>query len=50
MNRFAALFAAWLLGERLPPTGLAGCVLIFGAIVAVEALPPLLARSSRATP
>lgn len=41
---FAALFGALILGERLPATGLFGCALIFTAIVAVEALPPLLAR------
>ncbi len=41
---FAALFGAMLLGERLPPTGLMGCALIFAAIIAVEALPPMLAR------
>ncbi len=41
---FAALFAALFLGERLPPTGIAGCALIFAAILAVEALPPLLSR------
>lgn len=41
---FAGLFGAWLLGERLPSIGLVGCGLIFAAIVAVEALPPLFAK------
>ena len=41
---FAAIGGAWLLGERLPPIGYAGAVLIFAAILAVEALPPLWAR------
>lgn len=36
---FAALFAAIILRERLPPSGLAGCALIFGAILVVELLP-----------
>jgi len=46
---FAALFGAILLGERLPPTGLIGCVLIFAAILVVEGLPALRARN-RITP
>ncbi|QQR37653.1 DMT family transporter [Devosia oryziradicis] len=41
---FAALGGAVLLGERLPPIGYAGAALIFVAIIAVEALPPLWAR------
>jgi len=41
---FAALGGALLLGERLPPVGYAGAALIFIAILAVEALPPLWAR------
>lgn len=41
---FAALGGALLLGERLPPVGYAGAALIFVAILAVEALPPLWAR------
>lgn len=45
---FAALFAAIILGERLPATGLAGCVLILAAILMVELVPPLLRR--RVTP
>ncbi|MCV0397595.1 MAG: DMT family transporter [Rhizobiaceae bacterium] len=36
---FAALFGAILLGERLPPIGLAGCALIFAAILSVEIVP-----------
>ncbi|WP_157020169.1 DMT family transporter [Mesorhizobium xinjiangense] len=45
---FAAVFGAIFLGERLPAGGLAGCALIFGAILAVEALPLLLVRRRRA--
>ncbi len=41
---FAAAFGAAFLHERLPPAGLLGCALIFAAILAVEAIPPLLAR------
>lgn len=41
---FAALGGAIVLGERLPPVGYAGAVLIFAAIVLVEALPPLWAK------
>lgn len=41
---FAALGGAVLLGERLPAIGYAGAALIFAAIVAVEAIPPLWAR------
>ncbi|MDP2782528.1 DMT family transporter [Devosia sp.] len=41
---FAALGGAIILGERLPPIGYAGAVLIFVAILAVEALPPLWTR------
>ena len=41
---FAALFGAILLGERLPSTGLAGCVLIFAAMLAVELIPMLRER------
>tara|TARA_R110002124_G_scaffold36451_19_gene117518 strand:+ start:2625 stop:3530 length:906 start_codon:yes stop_codon:yes gene_type:complete len=40
----AAIGGAIILGERLPPIGYAGAVLIFAAIVAVEALPPLWER------
>jgi len=45
---FAALFGAILLGDRLPPAGLAGCALIFAAILTVELLPQL--RRRRASP
>ncbi len=45
---FAALFAAIVLGERLPAAGLAGCVLILLAILVVELSPALFRR--RATP
>jgi drug/metabolite transporter (DMT)-like permease len=41
---FAALGGALLLGERLPGIGYAGAALIFGAILMVEAVPPLWAR------
>ncbi|SEQ02550.1 EamA-like transporter family protein [Devosia sp. YR412] len=41
---FAALGGAIFLGERLPAVGYAGATLIFIAILAVEALPPLWAR------
>ena len=41
---FAALFGAWLMGDRLAPTGLAGCVLILACILAVQLLPALHAR------
>ncbi|MDZ5698040.1 DMT family transporter [Chelativorans sp. M5D2P16] len=41
---FAALFGAVFLGERLPPTGLAGCGLILSAILLVEVVPALRAR------
>ncbi|QDZ01992.1 DMT family transporter [Nitratireductor mangrovi] len=44
---FAALFGAYFLGERLPAAGLAGCGLIFAAIILVEALPPLIERRRR---
>ncbi|PRD45248.1 EamA family transporter [Phyllobacterium phragmitis] len=42
---FAALFGAILLGERLPPTGFAGCALIFAAMLAVELIPMMRERS-----
>lgn len=41
---FAALFGAIFLGERLPALGLAGCGLIFAAILAVEIVPALRNR------
>ncbi|MBN8242715.1 DMT family transporter [Nitratireductor aquimarinus] len=41
---FAALFGAIFLGERLPPLGLAGCGLIFAAILAVEIAPAIRSR------
>ena len=41
---FAAIGGALLLGERLPPIGYIGAALIFAAIVAVEAIPPLWAK------
>ncbi|PYE86522.1 DMT family transporter [Phyllobacterium leguminum] len=36
---FAALFGAILLGDRLPLIGMAGCALIFAAMLAVELVP-----------
>lgn len=45
---FAALFAAIILGERLPAAGVAGCALILAAILVVELAPSLLRR--RVTP
>lgn len=36
---FAALFGALLLGDRLGPAGLAGCGLIFAAMLTVELVP-----------
>ena len=44
---FAALFAALFLQERLPGIALAGCGLIFAAILAVEVVPALATRSRR---
>jgi drug/metabolite transporter (DMT)-like permease len=41
---FAALFGAIFLGERLPLGALAGCALIFAAILLVELGPVLLGR------
>ena len=38
---FAALFGAWIMGDRLGPTGLAGCALILGCILAVQVVPVL---------
>jgi len=36
---FAALFGAWLMGDRLSAHGLAGCALIFACILAVQLVP-----------
>ncbi|MDO1582351.1 DMT family transporter [Rhizobium oryzicola] len=41
---FGALLGALLLGEKLPPTGYAGCALIFAAMLVVELVPEWLAR------
>ena len=41
---FAALFGAWLMGDRLSLTGLAGCALILTCILAVQVLPLLHQR------
>ncbi len=43
---FAALFGAWLMGDRLPPTGWAGCALILCCILAVQILPLLRQRQA----
>jgi drug/metabolite transporter (DMT)-like permease len=47
---FAALGGALLLGERLPPIGYFGAVLIFVAILLVETVPAVLTRRSEDTP
>lgn len=47
---FAAIFGAWLLGERIGPIGLLGCAMIFAAIIAVEALPAALERRESSAP
>ncbi|MAA99073.1 MAG: EamA family transporter [Stappia sp.] len=44
---FAAIFAALLLGERLTPAGLTGCLLIFAAILAVQLAPMIRLRRVR---
>ena len=36
---FAALFGALLMGDRLTPSGVLGCSLIFGCILAVQIVP-----------
>lgn len=41
---FAALFAAFILGERIALLGLLGCGLIFAAMLAVEIVPARAAR------
>jgi len=43
---FAALFGAWFMGDRLGPTGLAGCALILACILAVQIGPLLKSRLS----
>jgi len=40
---FAALFGYLILGERLGPTGLLGCALILGSMLAIQLLPMLRA-------
>ncbi|WP_420962639.1 DMT family transporter [Brucella sp. IR073] len=47
---FAALFGAILLGERLPPSGIAGCGLIFASMLAVELVPMMRQRRSAVRP
>lgn len=44
---FAAIFAAIILGERLPPSGLLGCAMIFAAILLVELAPHARAKLAR---
>lgn len=46
---FAALFGAWLLGERLPAIGWLGCALILVAILVAEAVPALRRKPAAAT-
>ncbi|MTI43667.1 DMT family transporter [Roseibium hamelinense] len=46
---FGAVFGALLLGERLGPAGIAGCGLIFSAILAVQLVPLLALRKRQAT-
>jgi drug/metabolite transporter (DMT)-like permease len=41
---FAAVFGAWLMGDRLGPAGLAGCATILGSILLVQLHPLLAAR------
>lgn len=45
---FAALFAAIVIGERIPLVGLLGCAFIFGAMLAVELVPLRAARTPAA--
>lgn len=47
---FAALGGALVLGERLPPVGYAGAMLIFLAILLVEAVPALRQRRASVVP
>ncbi|MGC4026360.1 MAG: DMT family transporter [Mesorhizobium sp.] len=47
---FAALFGAWLLGERLPPIGWFGCALILVAILVAETVPAMRRKHAAATP
>jgi drug/metabolite transporter (DMT)-like permease len=46
---FSALFGACLLGDRLPPLGLAGCALILASILAVQIVPLLRSRAAPAS-
>jgi drug/metabolite transporter (DMT)-like permease len=43
---FAALFAAWILGERLGPTALLGGLLIIAAILVVELAPLFMGKTA----
>jgi drug/metabolite transporter (DMT)-like permease len=45
---FAALFGAVLMGDRLTSGGLAGCAMILGGILLVQAMPLLKSRASAA--
>lgn len=45
---FAALFGAWLLGERIDAAGILGCALILSSALAVQILPLLGRRSALA--
>lgn len=44
---FAAIFAAILLGERIPALGLAGCGLIFMSLLMVEVIPNLRQKKTQ---
>ncbi|MDT8997879.1 DMT family transporter [Paucibacter sp. APW11] len=43
---FAALFGYWMMGERLSPSGLAGCSLIFISMTLIQLIPVLKRRYS----
>ena len=43
---FAALFGAWLMGDRLGIAGLAGAALILACVLAMQVLPMLTLRRS----
>jgi drug/metabolite transporter (DMT)-like permease len=47
---FAALFAAWLLGERMPGRGWLGCSLLLASLVLAQFGPALTARWARLKP
>lgn len=45
---FAAFFGFLLMGDRLTPTGIAGCALIFACVIAVQMMPLMAVRRSQA--